>query len=78
MVKLYVPEDTPYKAGDKPPRGQLQWFEWAAVQVNAGLPSLRCKKCKKYFFPQEYEDHYKYGCKPHPKRLEGTEGDKQK
>lgn len=62
MSKIPVPEDTPYRPGTLPPQGYLQWHEWAAVQANAGLVQMRCKKCKKYFFPQEYENHFTVDC----------------
>lgn len=54
--------NTPYKVGDMPPTGYVSWHEWAAIQCDGGLVQMRCKNCKKYFFPQEYEKHFTQEC----------------
>ena len=43
----------PYKAGDPPPSGYLDWHEWAAVQHKAGLRQRLCVRCDRYRYPQE-------------------------
>lgn len=49
-----------YKAGDPAPEGYLPWHEWARAQYNAGVRQSRCAKCKRWWFPQEWNAH---GCK---------------
>lgn len=43
----------PYKPGDPPPSGYMQWQEWARVQIKAGLRQARCEKCGLWEFPGE-------------------------
>jgi hypothetical protein len=42
-----------YTVGSMPPKGYLQWHEWAQAQHTAGLRQVVCGKCGKYKFPQE-------------------------
>jgi hypothetical protein len=46
-----------FKAGDPPPKGYLEWHEWAKVQDKAGLRQKKCQGCGLWQFPQE-----KCGC----------------
>ena len=45
-----------FKAGDPPPRGYLEWHEWARVQFNAGRRQLR-RPCGYWHFSQEVCEH---------------------
>lgn len=45
-----------YKAGDLPPVGYNDWFDWAKVQEKAGLRQVSCGKCGKVKYPQELSD----------------------
>lgn len=42
-----------FKPGDLPPSGYNEWHAWAEVQLRAGLRQAQCKKCHRWFFPQE-------------------------
>ena len=42
-----------FKAGDLPPDGYLEWHEWAAVQIAAGIWQKLCDDCDKFHTPQE-------------------------
>ena len=46
----------PFKKGDPPPKGYMDWHEWAGVQHRAGLRQVR-RACGKYHFPQEVCTH---------------------
>jgi hypothetical protein len=51
-------EATPwYKPGDLPPKGYLQWHEWAEVQRKAGIKQVQCPTCGKWQTPQELSTH---------------------
>jgi hypothetical protein len=41
------------KPGDPKPEGYSLEYEWAEVQLRAGLEQVRCGRCSKYKFPQE-------------------------
>ena len=42
-----------FKPGDMPPKGYLDWHEWAEVQHKAGLRQVSCAICGKWRYPQE-------------------------
>jgi hypothetical protein len=42
-----------YKPGDLPPKGYLQWHEWAEVQRKAGIKPVQCPVCGLWKTPQE-------------------------
>ena len=42
-----------YGPGDPKPEGYLQQHEWARMQLYHRIKQKRCKRCKRYFFPQE-------------------------
>lgn len=44
---------SPYKPGDPPPGGYLNWHAWAEVQSKAGLKQVKCDRCRLFRFPQE-------------------------
>jgi hypothetical protein len=46
-------DDSPYKPGDPPPGGYLNWHAWAEVQDKAGLRQKKCRQCGLWKFPQE-------------------------
>jgi hypothetical protein len=46
-----------YKPGDLPPRGYLQWHEWAEVQRKAGIKQKECPTCGLWQTPQELSNH---------------------
>ena len=48
-----------YKVGSMPPKGYLQWHEWAEIQGKGGLKQAICPKCLRWLFPQEVKTH---GC----------------
>jgi hypothetical protein len=48
----------PYKAGDMPPEGYIEWQDWAEVQTNAGLKQSQCGHCGKFRFPQEMSSRF--------------------
>jgi hypothetical protein len=50
-------EQKEYKPGDLPPKGYLEWHEWADVQHKAGIKQFRCKRCGKWLTPQEEDGH---------------------
>lgn len=39
------------------PSGYVAWHEWAEAQGLHGLSQTQCARCKRHFFPQEYEGH---------------------
>jgi hypothetical protein len=45
--------DNPFKPGDPPPEGYLNWHAWAEVQDKAGLRQKQCSRCGLWKFPQE-------------------------
>jgi hypothetical protein len=51
--KPMAADDSPYKPGDPPPGGYLNWHAWAEVQDKAGLRQKRCSQCRLWKFPQE-------------------------
>lgn len=51
-------EEIIYEKGAMPPEGYIQKHTWAENQIRQGLKQKRCKKCRRYFFPQEMETHY--------------------
>lgn len=51
---LAIPD---YKPGDLPPKGYLQWHEWAEVQRKAGIKQVECPTCGKWQTPQELSPH---------------------
>lgn len=42
-----------FKPGDKPPKGLMDWWEWARVQHAAKLKQGWCPKHERWEFPQE-------------------------
>jgi hypothetical protein len=55
-------DDSPYKPGDPPPDGYLNWHAWAEVQDKAGLRQKRCSRCGLWKFPQELSGLACSGC----------------
>jgi hypothetical protein len=55
-------DDSPYKAGDPPPGGYLNWHAWAEAQDKAGLWQKLCSQCGLWKFPQELSQCAK--CRP--------------
>jgi len=53
MTTIHIDDAGHYEPGDMPPKGYLQWHEWARVQNRAGLKQVRCCRCGKWRFPQE-------------------------
>ena len=51
---LVIPD---FKPGDMPPTGYLEKQEWARVQMRAGKRQTQCRKCKRWYFPQEWPTH---------------------
>ena len=47
---LIMPE---FKHGDPPPKGYLQWHEWARVQYAHGSRQRQCASCDLWKFPPE-------------------------
>ncbi len=45
------------KAGDLPPKGYLQWHDWAEVQYKAGIKQTQCPTCGLWCTPQELSSH---------------------
>jgi uncharacterized OB-fold protein len=56
---LLIEQD--YKVGDPPPEGYLEWHQWARIQMKGGLRSKKCRRCARWYFPQEMDSHV---CKP--------------
>ena len=46
-----------FQPGDLPPKGYLEWHEWAEVQRKAGIKQVECGGCGKYKTPQELTGH---------------------
>lgn len=46
-------DHSPFKPGDLPPSGYLNWHAWAEVQDKAGLRQKQCSRCGLWRFPQE-------------------------
>lgn len=42
-----------YPAGCAPPKGYVEWFDWAEAQHLHGLRQKKCKHCALWLFPQE-------------------------
>jgi hypothetical protein len=55
-------DDSPYKPGDPPPGGYLNWHAWAEVQDKAGLRQKQCSRCGLWKFPQELSGLACSGC----------------
>lgn len=41
-----------FKPGDPEPVGYIDWYEWADVQIKAGLKTKTCAICRRFYFPQ--------------------------
>jgi hypothetical protein len=50
-----------YPSGCPRPDGYVEFFEWAEAQAGHGLKQRKCRRCQRYYFPQEYAAHV---CKP--------------
>jgi hypothetical protein len=39
------------------PDGYVDWHNWAEAQGAHGLKQERCKRCRRFYFPQEKPEH---------------------
>lgn len=40
-----------------PATGYAEWQNWATAQERHGLKQSKCRRCRRYFFPQEKPEH---------------------
>lgn len=45
-----------FKPGDPRPKGYVAYYEWADIQIKAGIFQKRCKVCGLWKFPQDVCD----------------------